>query len=415
MSVVIPSQFSYTFPPISLVHSANSESWQSYTPSSGQVFRSDATSVININISSPTEFHSFIRSYLKGTIVARSADGSVYANATTRMTSLGAAAAIQRMVLSVGGTPVEDIPVYPQLLSLIYNLSPLNRKKLLQYFEGYQPAGALNTMATGKATFVHGIQTSLFTQDTHFPTPLVQGGVTLQLYLAPSRDLFTAGTVAYYTLENVSFNCQTITCHPDLMLKYMSGLEAGKSLYIPFCEVRTFTNYGNGGTQQQWNLNLGNKRSIQSFAMMFRNESDISDVTKDQNQIYNSANLRNWQMQIAGKIDPVVRAFSYNPTNTDFDPEAAALSIISADNTYTADIDFDPATFDAKNFSLRYNFKGSNEVWGDGIDTTIGPGVLTVTTNHSAPVPATVRVTSFVFIDSVLEIRKDLIGVNWTW
>lgn len=414
---VVPSSFSYAFPGINMVTSGNSESFQSYTPSSGQVFRSDATSVININVASPNAFARFMRSYLKGKVVAYDASGAVLADATTRLTSLGLAAVIQRMVISVGACQVESIDQYPSLLSLIYNLAPVSRKKLLTYLEGYQPTGALNTLASGKATFCHGIQSSLFTSSQLCPLPLIQNGVSIQIYLSPANQVFTTANVAYYKLEEVSFNVQLVTPTPDLLMKFMSGLDQGKSLYIPICQANSFVNYGSGGTQQNIQLAVGNKRSIQSFAMTFRAEADMSDVTKDKNQIYSSQNLRDVQIQIAGKVDPVVKPWKYNPTSTDFDPEVVALSILSADSIYTADqsIDMDLTNYDSKQFSLRYNFKSSDESFGDGISTELGNGSLTVVTNHSAAVPATIRVNTFVFVDSVIEIRKDQIVVNYVW
>lgn len=414
---IVPSSFSYAFPDLNIVSSGAQEGWNTYTPSSGQVFRSDAASVININVADPGLFHRFRRGYLKGTIVAHAADGTVIADPSTRLTSLGLASCIQRLVVQVGAQTAVNCDTYPNLLSLVYNNAPVTRKKILTYMEGYQTGGVLNSLPSGKATFCHALQGTLFSSGAEFPTPLVQNGVTIQIYLAAANRVFTTPNVAYYTLENVSYNCQTVRPNPDVLLRLMSALDRGVSLYIPMVEIESFMNYGSGGTQQQFNLAVGSKKSIQSFAMMFRKESDLADPTKDKNAISSSMGLTDYTIQVAGTVTPMIRAWSYNPSGANFDPEVMAVALASADTMYTADqsIDFDLANFDSKFFSLRYNWKSSDETFGDGISTEVGSGTLTITTNHNAPVGSDVRVSTFVFVDCVLEIRKDIIRVNYTW
>lgn len=322
---LVETQFSYSYPPVSIVSNGNSESWISKYPTSGSVFRSDSNSVISFTIDSANAFANLFRSYLKYSVVPRAADGSI-AGAATTITSAGLGAVFQRVRILLGGAEIESLDNYPAIMSLVNNQASPERKRILGILESY---GNTTALQGGKRTVVHALNSSFFMQKSACALPVVaNGGLTIELTLSSADKLMTSygsAGATYFTIENCSFNCHMATPSPAYLQKVMSGLEQGRALYIPYVRARSFLNYGSGGSEVDVNLPIGNVTSLQGIAARFVTEADYSTQSVDKSLIASDAGLRSWYVLIGSKKEPQARDFQHSLDAATYDPETLAI------------------------------------------------------------------------------------------
>lgn len=410
---LVESQFSYSYPPISVVSNGAAESWVTRYPTSGSVFRSDSNSVISFTLDSSNAFANLFRSYLKYTVIPRAADGTI-AGAGVTITSAGLGAGVfQRVRILLGGAEIESLDNYPAISTLLNNQASPERKRILKALESYGNTTALG----GKRTVVHPINSSFFMQKSATPLPVISnGGLTVELTLASADKLMTSfgsAGATYFTVENASFNVHMCTPSAQYVQRIMSGLEQGRALYIPYVQCRSFLSYGSGGAECDVNLQIGNVTSLQGIAARFVTEADYSTQSVDKALISGDGGLRSWYVQIGSKKEPQARDFQHSLEAATYDPETLAVRLFSAYNSYEAgeamDLDIDNLT---KQFLISINFKDSTEVFSNGYALTVGDGSVRLHTTHAAPVSANTRIETVAFIDTILEIQRDIIIVN---
>lgn len=410
---LVESQFSYSYPPVSLVSNGNAESWISKTSASGSIFRSDSNAVISFSLDSSNAFANLFRSYLKYKVVPRAADGTI-AGAASTVTSAGLGAVFSRIRILLGGAEIESLDNYPAICTLLNNQGSLARKRALTALEGY---GSPQILQGGGRTVVHAINSSFFQQKSSLPLPVVaNGGLTIECSLNTADKIFTSygsAGVTYFTIENISFNCHMVTPSPQYLTKIMSGLEQGRALYIPYVRTRSFLNYGSGGSEVDVNLNLGNITSLQGLVARFITESDSATQSVDKALVSTDAGLRSWYVQIGSKKEPQARDFAHSLDPATYDPETLAIRLFSAYSSYefAENVDLDLNALN-KQFLISINFKDSSEVFGNGYNLQVGDGSVRLHTIHAAPVPLGTRIETLCFVDTVLEIQRDIIIVN---
>lgn len=411
---LVESNFSYSYPPISLITSGNAETWVSFTSNSGSNFRSDSNSVISIPINSANAFLNLYRSYLKFDVVGRKADGSVATGASSAITTLGLSSVFSRVRILLGGAEVESLENYPAVSALLYGQASESRKRTLKALEAYGDTAVLTR--GGKRTVVHAINSSFMMQKSSLPLPVISGGLTLELTVANDGVFTAGGDISYITVEKLSFNAMMTTPDPSYLQRIFSGLEQGRALYISFVKVKSQLSYGSGGRECQTVLSVGSVSSLQGIAARFVQESDYSTATVDRALISGDAGLRSWHVQIGSTKQPQSRDWANSLANdSTYDPETLALRLFSAVDSYQAgeimNVDPDP-TMLGKQFVLSVNWKSSDEVFGGGYNLAATNGNVIIHTVHKDPVPTTTRIETLGFVDALVEIQRDLIVIN---
>lgn len=393
---------SFKYPAISPAVGGNMEVWSQSLPINGSVFRSDQNQSMIFNVSSTANYIRTVQSFVTGNIVPRAADGSTVTSATTTNTTQGISRAFSRLVIRMGGAIIEDIQNYSDLLALYYATESLGKKSILTRTEGYNNTAFLQG---GSTAWAHLIVSSLFVTPQCLPLPLIgNGGLSIELYLAPASEVFTSANVSYYTMEGVSYKYLALTPDPAYTLALRSAVNAGKSAYIPYQMVRAFPSNGNGSNTQLIQVGIGQKSSIVSIETVFWDSTAYNAA--DKGNRFTNANLTSWN---------VVAAEVHNPTQIDFqygtnggNPETLLTSLMSqTGNAYQIGNDVSiPTNFDTQNFRLALNFQSSNENFGTGM-STVGAAspFITIGTKHSQPVPSTTSILTFVTTDALLEFR----------
>src|SRR5690242_3703749 len=128
---------SYKYPPINPNVKGNSEQYISTRCQNGQVFRSDQQSSIIINLASNSQFLKTVQTFLTGRLVPRNSGGAEVISGTTTNTLQGFSRCFSRLVIRFGGSVIEDITNYHDLLALSYATESTGRKAILKRTEGY--------------------------------------------------------------------------------------------------------------------------------------------------------------------------------------------------------------------------------------------------------------------------------------
>lgn len=398
---------SYKYPPINPAVSGNMEEWREQRPQNGSVFCSDQNQSIIINVASNSQFLKTVQSFLTGRLVPRGADGAQVTTGTTNSRQ-GMSRAFSRLVVRFGSAIVEDVSNYSDALGLQYSTMSIGKKDLLERIEGYRDTAYF---AGGGRRWAHMILSSLWVTDQALPLPFIAaGGISLEFYLAPANEVFTSANVNYYTLEDVSFKYQAITPDPAYTLSMRNAIAAGRSAYLAYQRLHTFPSNGNGANDQIINVPIGQVSSIVGVETVFWDSTGYA--AGDKYARFTNANLKSWSIEAAGVHNPNQIEFDYDNGGS---PETTLMSIMSeAGNIYRVGTDMDlPANYDDENFRVGLNFQSSLEHFGSGL-STIGSAspFLTIRTKHTAPVPASMNILTFVTTDALVEFRGSGITVT---
>ncbi|KAJ3027892.1 hypothetical protein HDV00_010791 [Rhizophlyctis rosea] len=315
------------------------------------------------------------------------------------------------MVIRFGGVVVEDVQYYSDVLALYYATLPTTRKSVLQRLEGY---GSTGYFSNGKKKFAHALMSSLWVTPQSLPLPLIQcGGITIELFLAPASDLFTSANVAYYEVQQPHFSWMGITPDPSYTIALRSAVaQGGRSAYIHYQRLHFFPSNGNGSMTQQIQVPIGQVSSIASVETVFFNEADYADRTKDKYARFTNANLVDWRIENNGTSQPSQLTFRHEGGA---DPETVLLGLLSsAGNIYQMDRDMSlESNYETSSFRIGMNFQSGNEYAGTEL-STVGAAspFLTITTTHSAVVPATTRILTMATVDALIEFRGSEIAIS---
>lgn len=413
---ILESAWSYQFPPVSVNNTrANDENWLSIQPSSGSTYTSDTASTIIIKVDSSNGFMRLNSAYLKYTVTALASGAPAGANNSTNSV-LGLASIIDSITVRVGETELRRVDNYGMLLGMLYSSYNPDRVNFLNYTEGYNNTTALQG---GSRTVCHALKIPIMLAKQYLPLPIISNGLEIRITLRPSNQLFmnagSSPTVNGYQISNVSFNYEQKIPSPDYLTRLMSSLERNSRLDIPLMSIVPFTQYCSGGSQNVFNLQVGNVSSVTGLLGTFITDAALTTQATDKANIFSSQGLQSYHFEIGSDRIPKNRDVSYI-TNGYVDPELLMIGALSAfgnDATGTQVYYQSGANFDANTFRISHTFTNETEVFGTGYSLLAGNGSIRVVTNHSGTIPSTsTRFQAFVFVDAVLTITKDQIVYN---
>ena len=275
--------------------------------------------------------------------------------------------------------------------------------------EGYNNTQFFNGGAT---PWAHMLVASLFVTPQSIPLPLLTGGggLSIELYLAPHTDLFYgASNVAYYQMEGVSMKYLALTPDPAFTLGLKSAVAAGDSAYIPLQCIKAFPSNGNGSNNQIINVAIGQKTSIVSIQTVFWD----STGTGDKAIRFTNAGLTSWDIKAADIQNPANIQFQYG-TNGAVPESLLTMLMTQVGSGYRIGDEVSlPANYDTQNFSVSFNFQSSGEHFASGLSTEGSSSpFITIETTHSAVVPASTNITTWVTYDCLMELKGNNILVH---
>lgn len=192
----------------------------------------------------------------------------------------------------------------------------------------------------------------------------------------------------------------------------LNKLEDGGVLHVPSLSIRRLEQYCSGGSRNVFQLQVGNASSISSILGTFVTDAAMNNQTQDKYDMFSSQGLTSYYYEIGSHRIPKNKEISYGGSGASFDPESLMLQTLSTYGNVAggAQVFYSNFDFDQKNFRLGNTFVSSDEVWGTGYSTLAGNGIVRIVTNHSGTIPSTsTLLVAFVFVDSLLNIGRDLI------
>lgn len=409
---LLESNFSYSFPPVSVNNTkANDQNWVSVSPISGSTYNSDSASQIIFKIDSTSSFMRLNSCYIKYKVTPMAGSNPAGAN-TSVITKAGLASIIDSVSIKIANTEIPRIDNYAVLLSMLYSSFEPNRTQFLNYTEGY---GATNALQAGKRIVTHPLQVPLFLSNSYLPLPVVANGIEVRLTLSSTANVFTAvgatPAVTGYQISDVSFNYEETTPSPAYLQSMLSRLERNGVLHIPTLTIRNLVQYCSGGSQNVFQLQVGNVSSVSSILATFVTDAAMNNQAQDKYDMFSSQGLVSYHYEIGTERNPKNKEISYG-SGANFDPESLMIQTLSTYGNASAgqQVFYANADFDAKNFRIGNTFVSSDEVFGSGYSTLAGNGIVRIVTNHSGTIPTTsTRLVAFVFTDSLINISKDII------
>ena len=408
------SVVSYKYPPLLPSGAAgirgNMEKWNTQLPLNGSIFRSDQSQSVILHIASNSEYIRTVQSFLTARCVPRSSNGTELVDAATRNTYQGVTRCFSRMVVRFGGTIIEDNSYYADTVGLHYSQLPNTRKEMLKRLEGF---GNTSYFAGGGKKFAHPLFSSLFMSDSALPTPIIAaGGITVELFLAPAKEVFTTENVAYYTLENVQYKFLSVTPDPSFTIGLRSAVAQGRSCFLHFQRLHFFPSAGNGSNTQLIQVPINNVSSVAGIETVMWSDASYADQTQDKYLRFQSFGLQDFKIENSGSSQPSQLTFKYEGGA---DPEVTLLGLMSANgNVYNVGTDIGlESDWENTSFRIGMNFQSSTELAGTGY-SLLGSSspFMTITTTHNAPVPPTTRILTIATVDTLIEIRGSEISVS---
>ena len=408
------SVLNYRFPqilPSQVNIRANFEQWQTnITPTNGSEFRSDQSSSVIWQISNPNHFIRTVQSFCDGYIIPCDALGNEVKNAGTKSNYQGVSSCFSRVQFRFSGQELENNENYDIAVNWMYSLLSPGKKRMLQKFEGY---GDVDYFAAGKRRFAHALVSALTLTDQALPLPVLAqsgSGFSIECWLKPAHEIFTTANVAFYKIAP-RFNYLALT--PDIA--YTSALvravNEGKGIYIHFARPHYFRSNGNGSTQQQVVIPIGQKTSVMSWQLGMYSETDFADRTKDKSLRWSHNNIVGWRLEHNAVYNPNLDYFNYETGGKDL--TLTLINLLSQyGNIYNMGDDIDmPADYEEKFFTVGYNFVSQTESAGCGLSTIANP-TFTIHTKHSQVVPPSTQILTMVIVEALIQIRGTQIGVT---
>jgi len=410
MSALLETNYSYQFPPTSVVAKANDQNWVSVNPSSGSTFDSDSASQIVFKIDSTSSLMRLNSCYLKYTVTPLSGGQPAGAN-TSVNTTLGLASVIQSISVRIGNTELRRVDNYPALLSMLYSSFNPTRQSFLNYTEAFNDTTVLQG---GSRIVTHSLQIPVFLSAMSLPLMVVANGIEVRITLTPAAQVFTAGgtpAVDRYRISNASFGWEETVPSPGYVQALLSRLERGGVLHIPTLSVYSVSQYCSGGSNNVFNLDVGNATSISSILATFVTDAAVNTQVQDKYSMFSSQGLTSYHWEVGTNRIPKNHEISYG-TGANFDPESLTIQTLSTYGNVMGGqrVYYANNTFDANQFRLGITFVSSDETFSNGYSTLAGQGIIRLVTNHSGTIPSTsTRLVAWVFTDSLINISKDLI------
>lgn len=404
-----PNSFRFSMPPKNAVANANVSNFVRFTPSSGNVFRSDQSAKIEIPVASSDLFMRSDKSYLKFTLTPRKSDGSVINSTSSSVatTQLGLASCFQRTTLQVGGTVAEDINNYPVLLAEKYSRATDEAKQALKITELYEKTDYFASSGSAPNTSVkgcHPISFGMFMSSQNIPLPVIRQGLTVELYLAPADTVFTnfGSAVSYYEISDVSLVACMTKPDPGYMSSILGAMSKGQALTIPYSTFAHQSVFGNGSTEQQLQISTNSAQSVQAITVLGRTNSTLGTQSNDKYANFADLGITEWSLENGTKQYPQGLAWK----NATDDPETFIIGLIN-DDLYAPQLSSSLTEWTGdKTWTIHYNFKSDLDTWADGLDTRNDP-VIKVSLKSGSAFASTSRFDCFLTVDRVCLVSNE--------
>ena len=327
----------------------------------------------------------------------------------TRNSYQGCSAAFSRVTVRSGATVIESWEYSEQLGLYLATIRP-DKQRWLSLTESFGKTDAFAGGATRK--FAMQIFTSLFTQTSALPLPVLPGGLELVFTLNNSASCFTTN-VPQFTIENPYVRWLAVLPDPSMTLAITGAVAAGRSLFLPLSELRTYRTAGLNTNNLLINCPVGSYSSVDSVTTSFYDMNTYNNIAADKMFRWTDAGLRTWTITAADVTNLSTRTFNHNGPN---DPETALITFLSdtgsihtLDSTiYLADNYF------TNSFRFGLNYTSDNEGnFGSGM-SLVGAANTTVVveTTHANPVPPTIIAYTTVTCSVLLEISGTLLTIH---
>lgn len=403
---------SYRYPKVNPTVSGNQETLKVQTPSNASTatsFTSTGSSTINWLFCSNTEYLRTNQSYISFTIQARDASNAPVTSGVTT-SKQGCSRVFSRLIVRIGSTILEDLPI-DDLTALHYSTLSPQAAKMLKFTEGF---GDPDAMATGRRDFAMPILSSLFSTPQAIPLPALSGnsGLSLELTVAPATNYFTSTNVASFTIENPRILWTSLVPDASFTMGLIGALRANRSIFLPYTRVRTYRSNGNQSTTQRLVLTTQNVTSVDGLTVVAWDEATYADRTKDKYErfIAPGGGVTSYTVEGAGVVQPSNMIYSGGKT-----PENIMntwMNITGSVYDLGSGVDV-PDDYYEKHFRISQTYTSELETHGSGL-SLIGSSspLITVTTQHNTSVPSTVTFLTAVNTSALCEITSSFINVT---
>jgi hypothetical protein len=407
---------SYKYPFINPTLTGNAEQWVQTTPSNASTntsFTSNGNSDLIFNFASNSQFLRTHQCFLTFDMTVRDAAGAPLTGAAltaTRNSYQGVSAAFSRVTVRSGATVIESFEYADQLGLYLATIQP-NKQRWLSLTEGYSKTDLFAGGATRK--FCMQIFTSLFAQNNSaLPLPVFPGGIELVFTLAPSTSLFTTN-VPQFTIQNPYVRWCAILPDPSWTLAITGAVAAGRSLWLPLSELRTYRTAGLNTNNMLINCPVGSYSSVDSVTTAFYDMNTYNTLANDKMLRWFDAGLRTWTITAADVTNPSTRTFNHNGPN---DPETALITFLSdTGSIHTLDSTvYIMDNYYTNSFRFGLNYTSDNEGnFGSGMSLVGAANTnIVIETTHVNPVPPTTVAYSTVTCSVLLEISGTLLTIH---
>ena len=403
VSLSIPQNLTYSNPEQLVDGELN---YIQYMPVAGSSWVANET--FDINISSPDKVLDVSKSYLKFKLQLTGQTGTSGSAVTS---ILGGAAALQRVVTSVGGLQVEDIQQYPSYLSILYKRATAEQQNMLKVLEGFNDqsafAGSADANTNGRVV-CHALRTALCESDKMVPLFAIRSGITLSITTSTLNDLIaTTNTGATgFKISEVYFVGALVKPEPSYIDNFMAGISGGRAAQIPMQLVRNVRFKPSTLTQQETNLHIGQLKSLRQIMGVCRESTSINSSSTDSYALDALNGLNSYYYMIGSNRYPQNKEIYTNNAVASgaVDPESVMQTLVSLDNNYSWMNPFNGSNVyaDGKdNIFAPYTF-ASNRSIGAGAMTS--DGFITLVHKYNSAPAGTETADLFIVFDAVLRL-----------
>jgi len=390
-----------------LVATGNSTSIQRFVGQEANSYVAGSKSTIQI--SSADSFLLSDDSYLRFKFTPTLNGVAVGGSNAVVMTTSGCVGAIDRMVVSVAGKPVDDINAYSLLNSVEVQRYPPAKKANLVILEQYnnptccQASGSTYVNHKPKSTFLQTIQA--------IPCPLLRSGNQIQLevyWTNNMANIFTsAGTIANgFLISDLQFVGRFATPDPRYMQQITDNLIKGGVLSLPYVQTTSRSTNCNGSNLQQILLDVDIATSLQSLSIYFYNTTASSPLDN-----LADPGVIQYYFSIGSKQFPQSVPLKSSTSGT-LDGEAFLHSLISANQTDSTGLPaLTQSQWGANAFSLDLPASVSTDVFATGLSTVSDPRVRANITT-SGNLPSTLQAIAMINTDVILTISAKSVTID---
>jgi hypothetical protein len=405
MAAFIPSEFSFTEPPVVL---AGDQQFISFRPTESGPFLAEQS--FNINIASTTHFIEHDSIYLKAKVSFVGGNTS----ASTSLSSMGLVGCLKDVTYSIGGVQVERISPYNQFVSTQYKRVTGERRNALKELVALDDLTCLSASANklSKGRYmVHSLENSLGQCNTNIPLAFIRGGVRVSFTLESFNNFVKDNTGAHtnFQLEDVQIICLMTKPSDSYLKAFQSSLEGGRSAKIPMLITKSYQSQLNSTTQQNIDIFCGNVKSLKSVTATIRPAAKLNSASQDAFANDTLDHLKHWYIQNASTRYPqnFYIGVSNDVSEATPDPTGLALAMCQIDSHASG---FDNKTAWSANTDTFINYSWGRGQFGAGVQVSDGKFSLGLEFN-SAPTTGN-QLDVFVQNDVVLEITASDIVLN---